>query len=274
MPTVLSITLVLFLTGLLGLIGYKARLINDYFRENFQLRVYLTPDADLTEGVNLNLFYKSQEQVKSSEFVSKDEAAEAEIQLQGFDFIETLGFNPLPHSIHITLHSAYTDAQFIREWVQELEKNPLVDQVAYSDSILQLVNENLRIIEWVILAILIAFLLATLFIINNTIRLNVFARRFLIKSMQYVGATDWFIIKPFIKMYAFQGLIGALLAIALNALVVGAVASQYPGIIELEPLTPFFYIALVLISFSFVIILPSTYLACKKYLKLDINKLY
>lgn len=274
LPTVLSITIVLFLCGLLGLISYNASLINSYFRENFEIRLFLSNESDIDQAIGLSLDLKGYKEIKSANFVSKDDAAAIEIKEQGIDFIETFGYNPLPHAIHITLNAAYTNDSIVNKLVSQLKQNPLIDDIGYPENLLTLVNNNLKKIELSLVVILIVFVLASLLVINSTIRLNIFARRFLIKSMQYVGATDSFIIKPFLKMYFWQGIAGALLAIILNAGLVVIVNNQLPGLLPLHNLIPYLIIAIALIIIAIIIILPATYIACKKYLHTDINKLY
>jgi cell division transport system permease protein len=273
-PTVLSITIVLLMTGLLGLIYYNAHLLNNYFKENFEIRVYLNDIADENTGVKFSLDIKKLTEVSKAEFISKDEAAEAEIKEQGIDFIANLGYNPLPHSIRIFLHPDYTDEASVKRLIQNIEKNPTVESVNFPQSLLSSINQNIQTVEVILLLIIVVFLLTTLFVINSTIRLNIFARRFLIKSMQFVGATDWFILKPFIGLYLKQGVVAAFLAISLLGGLLYWIKVNYAGLVNLDDLTPYIFIGISLIILSIVIILPATYFACRKYLRTDINKLY
>jgi len=270
----MSIGIVLFLTGMLGLIYHFSHQMDDYFRENFELRIFLQDGTDEKDGVDLSMQLKKMKEVKSAEFISKDEAAQKEIEEQGINFIESLGYNPLPHAIFIKLHSDFTNENQVNKFVTNLKKNKTVESVSYPENILTLVNENLKTIELALLIFVAVFLLAALFVINNTIRLNIFARRFLIKSMQFVGATDGFIIKPFVKMYLVQGIAGAFVAIALNAAVLYLIHRTFKGLIHFNEPLPFVIIASALILLAIIIILPATYFACRKYLRLDINKLY
>lgn len=273
-PTVMSIGIVLFLTGLLGLIYQFSHQMDAYIRENFEIRIYLQDGTEDKDGINLSMQFKEMKEIKSAKFVSKEEAAQKEMEEQGINFIESLGYNPLPHAIFITLHSDYTNELQINQLVSNIKKNKIVESVSYPENILSLVNDNLKTVEVVLLIILAVFLFAALFVINNTIRLNIFARRFLIKSMQFVGATDGFIIKPFLRMYLLQGLAGALLAIVLNAGVLFWINKTFTGLIQFKDPIPYAIIASALILISIIIILPATYFACRKYLRLDINKLY
>ncbi|MCO6494685.1 MAG: permease-like cell division protein FtsX [Bacteroidetes bacterium] len=274
LPTVMSIGVVLFLTGLLGLIYQFSHQMDDYFRENFEIRVFLQQGTEEKDGIDFSMRLKDMKEVKSAVFVSKDEAAQQEMEEQGINFIESLGYNPLPHAIFIKLNSDYTNKDYVDKFVSKIKKNKIVESVNFPENILSMVNENLKTIEIVLLVLVSVFFLAALFVINNTIRLNIFARRFLIKSMQFVGATDGFIIKPFLKMYLIQGIIGALFAIALNASILYWINQTFEGLLQFKDPIPYVVIAGALILLSIIIILPATYFACRKYLRLDINKLY
>lgn len=270
----MSIGVVLFLTGLLGLIYQFSHQMDDYFRENFEIRVFLQQGTEEKDGIDFSMRLKDMKEVKSAVFVSKDEAAQQEMEEQGINFIESLGYNPLPHAIFIKLNSDYTNKDYVDKFVSKIKKNKIVESVNFPENILSMVNENLKTIEIVLLVLVSVFFLAALFVINNTIRLNIFARRFLIKSMQFVGATDGFIIKPFLKMYLIQGIIGALFAIALNASILYWINQTFEGLLQFKDPIPYVVIAGALILLSIIIILPATYFACRKYLRLDINKLY
>jgi cell division transport system permease protein len=274
LPSVLSITLVLCFAGLLGFVFIQAKAMGDYFRENFELRVYLQEGTEEHEGVQLSMQLRELSEVKAAEFISKNEAAQKEMIEQGIDFIESLGYNPLPHSLNLRLHSEYTSEENIRLFVAKIKKNKIVESVAYPEDLLQMVNQNVSKIQLILLIIVGLFLIATIIVINSTIRLNIFARRFLIKSMQYVGATDAFIIIPFLKMYLWQGLLGALLAITATAILLHQLYINFPGFIDLQNPYPYLAIWGALILLSVLITIPSTYFACRKYLRTDINKLY
>lgn len=274
LPSILSITLVLCFAALLGFVYIQANRMDAYFRENFQLRVFMTEGTEEHEGVKLSLELQQKPEVKSAVFISKEEAAEKEKQEQGIDFIESLGYNPLPHAIHVQLHSDYTSEEKVKSFVAKLSKHKWIESVAFQEDLLHWVNQNLAKLQYSLLFFVGLFLIATVIVINSTIRLNIFARRFLIKSMQYVGATDAFIIRPFLKMYLWQGLISAMIAIGLTAVLLQQLHFHFPGAINFNDFTPYIVVWGILLLLSILITLPATYFACRKYLRTDINKLY
>jgi cell division transport system permease protein len=270
----MSITLVLFLMGLLALVYFYAHKLNEYYRENFEISIYFNDGVEEEEAIAYWMFLKQNKEVRNTNFVSKDQAAKQEIEAQGIDFIQSLGYNPLPHALYITLHAEYTQDKQVSKIVSEIKKSSLVESVVFPQDILKVVNQNLKSIEYILISVVLFFLVASLLVINNTIRLNIFARRFLIKSMQYVGATDWFILKPFLKLYLLQGIVGAILAIILNALLLHIIDYNFPNMLDFSDPMPYIYVSAGLLLMSFIIIFPATYFATKKYLKTDINRLY
>jgi cell division transport system permease protein len=260
--------------GLLALVYFYAHKLNEYYRENFEISIYFNDGVEEEEAIAYWMFLKQNKEVRNTNFVSKDQAAKQEIEAQGIDFIQSLGYNPLPHALYITLHAEYTQDKQVSKIVSEIKKSSLVESVVFPQDILKVVNQNLKSIEYILISVVLFFLVASLLVINNTIRLNIFARRFLIKSMQYVGATDWFILKPFLKLYLLQGIVGAILAIILNALLLHIIDYNFPNMLDFSDPMPYIYVSAGLLLMSFIIIFPATYFATKKYLKTDINRLY
>jgi cell division transport system permease protein len=274
MPTILSIGVVLFVSGLFLFIWKSSSMINTYFRENFELRVFLHHDVSEEDGVRFSLTLKQTPGVHSVKFISKDEAAIQELDIQGKDFIDKIGYNPLPHAIHATLKEDFIQDSIVKKLTSQILSNPFVEDIRYPDDILRQFNQNIQTIHLTLIGIITLFILASILVINNTIRLNIFARRFLIKSMQYVGAKDTFIIKPFIKSYMAQGIVGALLAGTLNIVIIELAQYHFPNIFPETGLEDYLLLMGILILISLIIIIPSTFITCKKYLKTDINQLY
>ena len=212
---VISISLVLFLLGVLGLILINAKELSDYFRESLSFSVMLDDDAKeadirmLQKDLDAKLF------VKSTEYVSKDEAAVKMKEDLGEDFISFLGDNPLPPSIDVYLFAGYTSPDSVAKIEKYIMEYPFVKEVYYQESLLFLINENVRKISFFLLVISSFLFMIALTIINNTIRLSIYSRRFIIRTMQLVGATRAFIRRPFLVQSAFQGLIAALIAMSL-----------------------------------------------------------
>src|SRR5512137_1748361 len=212
---VISVSLVLFLLGVLGLILINAKELSDYFRESLSFSVMLNDD---TKEADIRMLQKDLDgklYVKSTEYVSKDEAAAKMKEDLGEDFINFLGDNPLPPSIDVYLYANYTSPDSVAKIEKYVLEYPFVKEVYYQESLLFLINENVRKISFFLLVISTFLFLIALTIINNTIRLSIYSRRFIIRTMQLVGATRSFIRRPFIMQSAFHGFFAALIAMTL-----------------------------------------------------------
>lgn len=273
--SVVSITLVLFVVGLLGLIAIQARSLSSIVKENLQLSVFLNDNVRETQVKLYKAKLLGSRYVKSAIFISKEEAAEKLGQDLGEDFISFLGYNPLFASIDVRLKSAYANPDSIRWIEQELKKDPIVREVYYQESVIDLVNNNLdtAALALLIFSALLAVVAVTL--INNTIRLALYSQRFIIKSMQLVGATKAFIRKPFLIRAIAQGLISGTLACIFLAAMLQAAHSKFPDLIVYAdniPLTAILF-AIIIAAGAFISVL-STRMALGKYLKSTVDELY
>src|SRR4030066_1559832 len=212
---VVSVSLVLFLLGILGLVLINAQELSDYFRESLSFSVMLDDDAKEADIRMLQKDLDAKYYVKSTEYISKDEAAAKMKEELGEDFISFLGENPLPPSIDVYLLSTYTSPDSVAKIEKYILEYPFVKEVYYQESLLFLINENVNKISLFLLVISSFLFLIALTIINNTIRLSIYSRRFIIRTMQLVGATRSFIRKPFIMQSAFHGLLAALISMTL-----------------------------------------------------------
>ena len=272
--TVVSITLVLFVLGLLGLIVLHAKKISDHIQENIGFSLILMDNASPSDIFLLQSNIDAMEAVKSSEFISKDEAADELIEELGEDFIEFLGYNPLFPSIDVRLRAGYTHPDTLKIFENELMKNRIVKEVYYQESLVHLINDNVKRIGIVLLLFTVLLTIIAFALINNTIRLSVFSKRFLIKSMQLVGATQSFIRRPFVIKGVMQGVIGAVISIGL------LISTLYTAQKHIPELQTFQNINMLLLLFAIVIMLGiviswiSTYFAVRKYLKIKTDYLY
>lgn len=217
---------------------------------------------------------KSNGGVKSVEFVDKQQAAEKMKTELGQDFIEALGANPLPHGSLIYLKSNFTNDAFVKKFAADLMLNPLVSDVRYPVNLLQEMNRNISVIGTILLALSFVFLIIAIGLINSTIRLTMFAKRFTIKSMLLVGATEWFIIKPFLAKFAMVGLISALIAGALLSGVLTLLIYWYPWLFELFDAKLYIFIFGVLILTGILIVEISAWFSTRKYLRIKLDLLY
>lgn len=272
--TVISIALVLLMTGLLGLILVHAKNLSNYVKENIVLNIIVNEDTKEADVLTMQKELDSNPAVKNTQYISKELAARNLQNDLGEDFVEFLGYNPLLSSIDVYLKAEYANKDSIEYFIEETSSNPMVNEVVYQESLIDMVNKNIRIIGAVILAFALILLIVAVALINNTIRLAIYSQRFLIKSMQMVGATKGFIRRPFLGYGIMHGLLGAIIAIIMLLLVLYFGQQQIP---ELVILSNYFEFALIFIGVVVLGILISglsTYFAVTKYLRLRINDLY
>ena len=190
--TVFGIAMVLSMVGLLGLILVEAHNLSNYVKENIVLNVYVDDAAHETDVIQLQKQIQADPMVKDAQYVSKELAARNLQKDLGEDFVKFLGYNPLSQSIDVYLKADYANNPDIEHFKTELLKNPMVKEVKYQKSLVDQMNENITTISLVILAFAAIFVVLSVALINNTIRLAIYSQRFLIKSMQLVGATKGF----------------------------------------------------------------------------------
>jgi cell division transport system permease protein len=270
----ISIALVLFMVGVLSVLVLNARTLAKEMRENFTFTLLLKADAPEVDVRQLVKELQLMDYVKETEFISKDEAAELLEAELGEEFVDFLGYNPLTDALDIRLNSDYVVTEEIDKIQKELSANPLVTEVVYDPNLIQLVNENIERIGLMLLGAILLLLVIAIALINSSIRLTIYSRRFLIKTMQLVGATKSFIQKPFLIRSVRLGTVGAMVASILLA-IVGAAVSQYlPEIIELMSIPLLVAVFFVMLSLGILISLVSTWFAVNKFLKLKTDEIY
>lgn len=209
---VISIALVLFLLGNLGLMIINAQKVSDLLKEQVSLTVYLSDSAKKIEINQLQKSLELSDYTKSIVFVSKEEAAELMISETGEDFMDFVGYNPLQNSIDINLKASYVTNEQLNKIASDLSQKQFVDDVKFDEDLIALMNKNVRKISYWVLVVSIIFTLISMILINSSIRLAVYSKRFIIKTMQMVGATKSFIRRPFIYKNMQLGLTGSLIA--------------------------------------------------------------
>ncbi len=271
---VISVSLVLFLLGVLGLVLINARELSDYFRESLSFSVMLDEDAKEADIRMLQKDLDAKPYVKSTEYISKDEAAANMKEDLGEDFISFLGDNPLPPSIDVYLFAGYTGPDSVAGIEKYILEYPFVKEVYYQESLLFLINENVKKISIFLLVISSFLFLIALTIINNTIRLSVYSRRFIIRTMQLVGATRAFIRRPFLVQSAFHGLLAALIAMSLLMGLLYLIEKEFFLMVSYESTDLFILLGVAIIITGIVINVVSTFFSVNKYLSISEDKLY
>jgi cell division transport system permease protein len=271
---VASVSLVLFLLGVLGLVLINARELSDYLRESLSFYIILDDETKEPDIRMLQKDLDAKPYVKSTEFVSKDAAAAKMKEDLGEDFIEFLGDNPLPPSIDVYLYAGFTSPDSVARIEKYVREYPFVKEVYYQESLLFLINENVRKISLFLLVISSFLFLIALTIINNTIRLSIYSRRFLIRTMQLVGATQGFIRKPFIIQSAIHGLLAALVAMSLLMGLLYLVEKEFFMMFSFESTYLLILLALTIIITGILINIISTYFSVNRYLSISEDQLY
>jgi cell division transport system permease protein len=270
----MSVSLVLFLLGVLGLVLINAKELSDYFRESLSFSVMLNDDAKEADIRMLQKDLDGKLYVKSTEYVSKDEAAAKMKEDLGEDFINFLGDNPLPPSIDVYLYANYTSPDSVAKIEKYVLEYPFVKEVYYQESLLFLINENVRKISFFLLIISSFLFLIALTIINNTIRLSIYSKRFLIRTMQVVGATRSFIRRPFLVQSAFHGLMAALIAMGLLMGLLYLIEKEFLLMFTFESTNLLILLGVSLIVTGVLINIISTFFSVNRYLSISEDKLY
>ena len=271
---VISIALVLFLLGLLGLLVLNTKKIADHFKEQIALTIYLKDTAKEVEIEQLNKSLALAEYTKSTTYVSKEDAAEAHSKEIGEDFMDFLGYNPLQNSIDVYLKADYISSGEIDTIAQDLTNKNFVDEVVYDKPLISLLNENVTKISFWILSISALFTFIAVLLINSSIRLSVYSKRFIIKTMQMVGATKTFIRKPFIWKSVKLGMIGAVLALIGMGIVLYYMDKSFPELELLQDVSMLAALFIGVFLMGVIITWLSTFFATQRFLNLKTDELY
>jgi len=274
LSSILSIALVLFLIGSIGLLLVNAQAISNYFKENLQVNIILNDAITETELSSLQQNMERNSAVKSLTYVSKDMAKTIFEDSFGEGIDNVLGYNPLYASLDINLNAAYANNDSLAKLKTKIEKYSGVKETHYQKSLLELVNKNFRIVGLVLLAISFLFLLIAITIIDNTIKLTLYSKRFLIKSMQLVGATRNFITKPFLRQSISNGVLAAVLAIAALTGLLIYIQQNFPDFLVLKDAIRFGMVVLAILAVGILISWWSTRRSILRYIKMKLDDLY
>jgi len=271
---IVSVSLVLFLLSVLGLVFINARALSDYFRESLSFSVILDQDVKEADIRMIKKDIDAKSFVKAAEYVSKEEAAEKLKEELGEEFVSFLGYNPLSPTIDVYLKAEYTNPDSIVAIEKYLLEFPIVSEVYYQESVLHLINENINKIG-LFLAVISSFLfLISLTIINNTIRLSVYSKRFIIRTMQLVGATRSFVRRPFLVRSAFHGLLAAILALTLLMGMLYLIEREFFMLFTFENINLLLILMVIIMLTGVILNVVSTYFAVNRYLSIPEDKLY
>ena len=272
--TIISTSLVLFLLGMLAMMLINAQALSNYVKENIGFSLYLNEDFSAQQLAELKKSLEAKPYANRLEFTSKEEAAKLMEEELGEDFVKFLGYNPLTASLDLYLKAEYAVPEKINQIELELMRSPIVKEVVVQKDLISEVNENINKIGLVLFVFSLLLLIVVIALINNTIRLAIYSKRFLIKTMQLVGATSGFIRRPFVSRGILNGLISSLIAIILLMGVMYSVKQNLPEFIELQNFNVYLMLFALVVLMGILISWLSTALAVRKFLRIQSGDLY
>ncbi|HEY1039578.1 MAG TPA: permease-like cell division protein FtsX [Bacteroidia bacterium] len=271
---IVSLALVLFVLAFGGWCMINANKLTSHLKENIGFQIYLKESASTSDIEKLRKDMDAAVYVKSAIYKSKEEAAEEMKKETGEDFVAFLGYNPLPVSININLKSEYANPDSVAWIEKEIASNRNVREVVYQKVLIDNINKNAKIIGFGILIFLAILIVISVSLINNTIRLSIYSKRFLIRTMYLVGATHGFIRKPFILKGIRNGIISAVLAMGVLAAGIYVLTRYIPELLLIQDENMLLLLFVAIILIGILISGLSTALSVRKYLRLKAEDLY
>jgi cell division transport system permease protein len=272
--SILSMALVLFMVGLLGMLVLNARKISDYVKEHIQLTVFLNDNVSDVEASALQNLLAQSHFVKSARFISKEEALDSLKKELGEEAVSMIENNPLPASIDLKLKAEYAQPDSMKQIAEVIGQNKLVREVTYQRTEVDKMNENFRTVAFVILLFCTLLLFIAIALIHNTIRLSMYSRRFLIKSMQLVGATKGFIRRPFIRLSTLHGLYAGILACGLLGGMLYLIYKNFPDFVKMQDVQDVAVLFSGVLVFGVLLAALSSLFAVNRYLNMKVDELY
>lgn len=270
----LSMSLVLFLIGLVSLLLFVAHDMSVFVRENINLSIVLNDELTPTDRIRLQKYLQTAEFTKSVEYVSKEDALKDHIASLGENPEDFLGYNPLKASLEVKLKAGFANSDSVAMIEKKLKVFENIDSIAYQKDLVSLVNDNVRKVSYVLLGLALALLFVSITLIRNTVRLTVYSNRFLINTMKLVGASNSFIRKPYLLRGLFNGLVAALIALLLLAAAVYYVLYEFGiSVIAIQPFTVIYVSGIVMVS-GVILTVVSAYFAVGRYLRMKTNDMY
>ncbi|MCL4483270.1 MAG: ABC transporter permease [Bacteroidetes bacterium] len=272
--TTLSISLVLFLFGLLGLLLINTKRLTDYVMENVGVTLILKENTREVDILKLQKNLETTPYIKSTRFVDKQTAADELKKELGEDFVDFLGYNPLLSSMDVKVHAEYANPDSLKLLEATFLKFPEVQEVYYQRNLVKQLNSNVQRLSFILLVL--SVLMFTIFIalINNTIRISIYSKRYLINSMQLVGATRSFIRFPFIVKSVLHGIYGAIIACFILLMIFVSYQSELKDFIDFQDSASLALLIGGIFAFGIIMTALSTYFAVNKFLRMKFDQLY
>ena len=274
--SIIGVTLVLFLLGIVGWLVINSSKLADYFRENVEVKVNLLGNVAQRDSLAIMQYFAEKPYVKTYEFVTKESAKKKYLDDGNGDFSTVLNYNPLPSGVYFHPKKEYVQSDSLENIKKDiLQSQPtLVTDINYPAELVSNLNSNLRNISLIILGIALILAVVVIFLIDNTIRLAMFSNRFLIKTMQMVGATRGFITKPLVIRAIIHGAISAVISIVLVYILISVAEGFVPWLKVVRSSSTLFLLFFFLLLIGIIITFLSTYRSVSKYLRMKLDELY
>jgi cell division transport system permease protein len=271
---VISLSLVLFVIGLLGLVLINAQRLSNYIKENIGFTIMLKEGVNEIEIMNFQKILDAADFAKSSTFVSKEQATKDLQNDLGEDFVSFLGYSPLLASVDVKLNASYANTDSLAAIKAELNVYPVVHTIFYQENLIDKLNSNVNRLSFFLLSFCLLLFVIAFALINNTIRLSVYSKRFLIRTMRLVGATNSFIQKPFLVKGIYQGIYSSIFAIFMLIGSIQLIQSETASMLNITDLKIIGFIFILVFIFGFFLSWISTFFAVRKFIKQNESELY
>lgn len=271
---IIGLSLVLFVVGLLSLVLINAQKLSNYIKENIGFSIMIKEDVKEIEVIEFNKILDAEDFTKSTRFISKEQATKELENDLGEDFVNFLGYNPIMASIDVKLNSSYANNDSLQNISTRLEKSDVVYEVFYQKNLIKKLNSNVGKISFFLICISLILFFIAFALINNTIRLSVYSKRFIIRTMRLVGAENSFIQKPFLITGIYQGLYSAIFAIFMLIGSIQLIQTETASILNINDLQIIGLVFIVLFCSGIIISGTSTFFAVRKFIYLNEGELY
>lgn len=274
LSSVISISLVLFLVGIAGIVAANAKGVSDFFKENITLSAIMNVEVNEVEAEGVAKKFSKKRYVKSVDIISKEQGVKEMKEMLGEDFLNVFETNPIPVSLDIQVNAEYFSKDSLAMIQKDLQKEKLVAEVVYQESLVDLLNANLEKVGLVLGIFILLLMFISFVLINNTVRLNVYSKRFTIHTMRLVGATKGFICRPFAGQAFFQGVISSSIAVLALIGVMYVVRNEFYQLFELLDVRMLGLVLLCVIAIGVLICVISTVIVVRRMVSLTNDELY
>lgn len=274
LSSIISIALVLMLIGFFGILAANAGAVQNYFKENVRVSAILKENVEEPQARKLQQLLNENPAVKETKFISKEQGTKEMQQMLGSDFLDAFDSNPIPISIELTLRAEYFHPDSIKQVASSLMENKQIEEVVYQESLLELLNENFERIAYFFLVFAALLMFISFVLINNTVRLNVYSKRFSIYTMRLVGAKRSFIRAPFLVKSIFQGMLSGLLAVLALLGILYLVRSEFEQIFTVFNMKIVAMVLAGVVVLGALICLVCTFFVVNKLVSLNNDDLY